>query len=80
MRKAKAAKLTPEERAAAKKARNAQTLKYQNMIEERYENPGDQRNMGINKSAEASKAGPTSPRGTINTPEAEKLLMKNKGQ
>jgi hypothetical protein len=36
--------------------------------------------MSINKSAAASKAGPTPPRGTINTPEAEKMLMKNKEQ
>jgi hypothetical protein len=74
------AKMTPEERAAAKKASNAEHLKYENTIENITQNPGESRNMGINKSAAASNAGPTPPRGTINTPEAEKLLLKQKGQ
>ena len=79
-RKAALAKMTPEEKAAAKKARNAEHLKYQDTIENITQNPGESRNMGISKSAAASKAGPTPPRGTINTPEAEKLLLKQKGQ
>ena len=74
------ATMTPEERAAARKASAAQHLAYENMIEKITQNPGESRNMGINKSAVASKAGPTPPRGTINTPEAEKLLLKQKGQ
>ena len=78
-KKAEATKMTPQEKVSAKSAWDAQTLKYQNMIEERTQNP-PQRNVSINQSAEASKKGPMSPRGTINTPEAEKLLMKNKGQ
>ena len=79
-RKAALAKMTPEEKAAAKKARNAEHLKYQDTIENITQNPGESRNMGISKSAAVSKAGPTPPRGTINTPEAEKLLLKQKGQ
>ena len=74
------AAMTPEERAAARKSRAAQHLAYENMIEKITQNPGESRNMSINKSAAASKAGPTPPRGTINTPEAEKLLLKQKGQ
>ena|SRR5215813_7150511 len=79
-KKAAADKMTPEEKAAAKKERDAKKLKDETTIEDRYQNPGDQRNMSINKSAETSKAGPTPPRGTINTPEAEKAMLKQKGQ
>jgi len=79
-KKAALSKMTPEEKAAARKATAAERLSYENTIEKITQNPGESRNMGINKSAAASKAGPTPPRGTINTPEAEKLLMKNKGQ
>ena len=79
-KKAAMAKMTPEEKAAAKKAKQAQALKYENKIEDITQNPKEKRNMGINKSAADSNAGPTPPRGTINTPEAEKLLLKQKGQ
>ena len=79
-RKAANAKMTPEEKAAAKRARDAERLKYESTIEDITQNPKEKRNMGINKSAADSNAGPTPPRGTINTPEAEKLLLKQKGQ
>jgi hypothetical protein len=79
-KKAAMTKMTSEEKAAAKKAKASETLKYEATIEKITQNPGEARNMGINKSAADSKAGPTPPRGTINTPEAEKLLMKQKGQ
>jgi hypothetical protein len=79
-RKAAIAKMTPEQRAAARKARHAEALKYQDTIDKLTQNPMEERNMSINRSAAASKAGPTPPRGTINTPEAEKLLMKQNGQ
>jgi len=79
-RKAAMAKMTPEEKAAAKKARDTQARQYENMTEKITQNPGESRNMAINKSAEASKAGPTPQRDYINTPEAEQKLMKNKGQ
>ena len=72
--------MSPDERVAARKASDAKHLAYENTIEKITQNPGDSRNMGINKSAAASKAGPTPPRGTINTPEAEKLLLTQKGQ
>ena len=79
-KKAAFAKMTPEEKAAARKASDAEHQKYQDTIVKITQNPWESRNMGINKSAAASKAGPTPPRGTINTPEAEKLLLKQKGQ
>jgi hypothetical protein len=79
-RKAANAKMTPEQKAAAKKARDAERLKYESTIENITQNPKENRNMGINKSAADSKSAPTPPRGMINTPEAEKLLLKQKGQ
>lgn len=79
-KKANFAKMTPEERAAAKKASDAEHQKYQDSIIKQTQIPGESRNMAINKSAAASKAGPTPQRDYINTPEAEQKLMKNKGQ
>ncbi|HSS69677.1 MAG TPA: hypothetical protein VLQ46_03380 [Casimicrobiaceae bacterium] len=73
------AKMTPEEKKAATKARRAKALANENKIESATQNPQG-RNMGISKSAADSKAGPMPPRGTINTKEAEEKLMKNKGQ
>jgi hypothetical protein len=79
-KKAAMAKMTPEERAAAEKARAAEALKYETTMEKFTQDPKDDRNMGINKSATASKAGPTPRHGTMNTPEANKILMEQKGQ
>ena len=79
-KKAAAAKMNFQEKTTAKKARDAQTLKYQNMIEKATQDPGEQRGISISKSAEASKADPKPQRGYINTPEAEARMMKNKGQ
>jgi hypothetical protein len=71
-----AEKMTREQKAAAKQARDAETAKYQHAIEDRVSGLGPSRNMGINKSAEASKGDPTTPRGMINTPDAWTLLPK----
>jgi hypothetical protein len=79
-KKAAMAKMTPEERAAAKKARVAETLKYETTMQKITQDPKETRNMAINKSAAASKAGPTPRRGTMNTPEADKILREQKGQ
>ena len=79
-KKAAMAKMTPEQRAATKKARAAETLKYEDTMEKITQNPKESRNMGINKSAADSKAGPTPRRGTMNTPEADKILREQKGQ
>jgi len=70
-KKAATAKMTPEQKAAARKARQAEAHKYESRIEKITQNPGASRNMGINKSAAASKAGPTPPRGTINARSGE---------
>ena len=79
-KKAAMAKMTPEEKAAAKKAKDAEALKNEATIEKITQNPGDQRNMGINKSAAASKAGPPPNPVNLNTPEVEEKLLKQKGQ
>ena len=78
-KKAEWAKMSPEQKATATKTRRAKALANENKIENATQNPQG-RNMGIAKSAADSKAGPTPPRGTINTKEAEEKLMKNKGQ
>jgi hypothetical protein len=79
-KKAAAAKMTPEEKAAAKKAKAAEALKNEATIEKITQNPGDARNMGINKSAADSKAGPPPNPVNLNTPEVEQKLLKQKGQ
>jgi len=78
-KKAAMAKMTPEEKAAAKKAKQAQALKYEDTIESITQNPKGGRNMSINKSAAATKNDPRNPV-NLNTPEVEEKLMKQKGQ
>ena len=78
-KKAAMAKMTPEQKAAARKARQAQALKYEDMTEKITQNPKEDRNMGINKSAAASKNDPRNPV-NLNTPEVEQKLLKQKGQ
>jgi hypothetical protein len=78
-KKAAMAKMTPEERAAAKKARAAEALKYEDTMVKRIQNPQGA-SASIGKSVEDSKAGPTPRHGTMNTPEANKILMEQKGQ
>jgi hypothetical protein len=78
-KKAAMAKMTPEQRAAAKKARDAEALKNENTMVEYTQNT-QRKNTAISKSAADSKAGPTPPHGTLNTPEAEKILKEQKGQ
>ena len=79
-KKAAAAKMTPEEKKAAKKAKDAERQKMQDATIKMTQNPGESRNMGINKSAEASKAGPSPQKNYINTPEAEQKALHQKGQ
>jgi hypothetical protein len=78
-KKAAMAKMTPEQKAAARKARQAQARKYEDTIEKITQNPKESRNMSINKSAAASKNDPRNPV-NLNTPEVEQKLLKQKGQ
>jgi hypothetical protein len=78
-RDAAMAKMTPEQKAAAKKARDADAMKYQDSMDKATQDPQG-RNAGIAKSAADSKAGPTPRHGTMNTPQADKILREQKGQ
>jgi len=78
-KKAAMAKMTPEEKDAAKKAAEAERLKYEDTMVKRIQNPQGA-SAGISKSVEDSKAGPTPRHGTMNTPEANRILMEQKGQ
>jgi hypothetical protein len=78
-KKAAMAKMTPEEKAAAKKAKQAEALKNEDTIEKITQNPKEGRNMSINKSAAATKNDPRNPV-DLNTPEVEQKLLKQKGQ
>ena len=78
-RKAAMDKMTAEEKAAAKKAAEAERLKYEDTMVKRIQNPQGA-SAGISKSVEDSKAGPTPRHGTMNTPEANRILMEQKGQ
>jgi long-subunit fatty acid transport protein len=74
------ASMTPAERAEMRKTVAHQRLEYLDTLEKLVVNPKETRNSAINKTAAASKAGPTPPRGWINTPEGNEFLMKQKGQ
>jgi len=78
-REAAMAKMTPEQKAAARKTRDAVAQKDQDIMIKATQDP-QSKNAAINRSAVASKDGPTPRRGTINTPEADKALMEQKGQ
>jgi hypothetical protein len=69
--------MTPEQKAAAKKARTPR-LRRTRPIKATQDPHG--RNAGIAKSTADSKAGPTPRHGTMNTPEADKVLREQKGQ
>ena len=77
--KAQWAKMTPEEQAATKKAAAAKNRESWTAIEKVSSGVDYDAKKGA-KDAAASKAGPTPPKGYINTPEAEKALSKQKGQ
>jgi cell division protein FtsL len=79
--KAKWAKMTPEEKAATRKAANAKKRADMTELEKMAQEGGDvfDAKQGA-KDAAASKAGPSPAKGTLNTPEANKELQKQKGQ
>ena len=74
------AKMTPEEKAAAKKAKNAKKQKELSHTEKVGNPNAPARGEAIGKSAADSSAGPTPKSGTMNTPEVEKALKVQKGQ
>ena len=77
--KVKWAKMTPEEQAAVKKAAAAKNHESWNALEESSSGIDYNAKKGA-AAAAASKAGPAPAKGTMNTPEMEKALKKQKGQ
>lgn len=77
--KAQWAKMTPEEQAATKKAAAAKNRESWTAIEQVSSGIDYDASKGA-KDAAASKAGPAPKKGTLNTPEAEKVLKQQKGQ
>jgi len=73
------AKMTPQEKQAWRKARNAETQKSLDTIIKLTQDPKDQLHMQINRTAAASMAGPTPIRG-MNTPEWDRDLKQERGQ
>jgi acyl-CoA reductase-like NAD-dependent aldehyde dehydrogenase len=77
--KAQWAKMTPEERAATKKAAAAKNRDSWTAIEQVSSGIEYDAKKGA-KDVAASKAGPAPAKGTLNTPEADKVLKQQKGQ
>jgi hypothetical protein len=79
-RKAADAKMTKEEKAAAKKAANLKKRADESRMEKIGDTGSQLRATEDAKATAASKIAPTPAKGTLNTPEAEKALQKQKGQ
>jgi colicin import membrane protein len=79
-KKAAAAKLTKEEKKAARKAANEKKRADQTKMEKIGDTGSQLRTAEDAKATAASKAAPAPAKGTMNTPEAEKAMQKQKGQ
>jgi hypothetical protein len=77
-KKAAAAKLTKEEKKAARKAANAKKRADESNMEKLGDTGSQLRTAQDAKATAASKMAPA--KGTMNTPEAEKAMQKQKGQ
>jgi hypothetical protein len=77
--KAQWAKMTPEEKAAAKKSAAAKNRNSWTAVEETSSGVEYDAAKGA-KDAAASKAGPAPAKGTLNTPQGDKALKKETGQ
>jgi len=79
-RKGAYARMTPDEKAAAQKPMRTDKRNAGDTIAKSGNPDAHARGLGISKSAADSKAAPAPARGTMNTPEGEKLLKQQKGQ
>jgi len=79
-KKAAAAKLTKEEKKAARKAANEKKRADESKIEKLGDTGSQLRTAQDAKATAASKTAPAPAKGTMNTPEAEKAMQKQKGQ
>ena len=79
-KKAANAKMTKEEKAAARKAANAKKRADESKMEQIGDTGSQLRTAEDAKATAASKMAPTPAKGTLNTPEAEQAMQKQKGQ
>jgi hypothetical protein len=79
-KKAADAKMTKEEKAAAKKAANLKKRADESRMEKIGDTGSQLKAAEDAKATAASKTAPTPAKGTLNTPEAEKAMQKQKGQ
>jgi hypothetical protein len=79
-RKAADAKMTKEEKAAAKKAANKKKRADLSTMEKLGDTGSQLKAAEDAKATAASKMAPAPAKGTLNTPEAEKAMQKQKGQ
>jgi len=79
-KKAADAKMTKEEKAAARKAANIKKRADESKMEKIGDTGSQLRTAEDAKATAASKMAPTPAKGTLNTPEAEKAMQKQKGQ
>ena len=74
------AKMTKEEKAAARKAANIKKRADESRMEKIGDTGSQLKAAEDTKATAASKVAPTPAKGTLNTPEAEKAMQKQKGQ
>ena len=79
-KKAADAKMTKEEKAAARKAANIKKRADESRMEKIGDTGSQLKAAEDTKATAASKMAPTPAKGTLNTPEAEKAMQKQKGQ
>ena len=79
-RKGAYARMTPDEKAAAQKSARTERQNQGDTIAKSGNPDAQARGLAISKSAADSRAGSVPARGTMNTPEVEKLLKQQKGQ
>ena len=79
-KKAADAKMTKEEKMAAKKAANLKKRADESRMEKIGDTGSQLKAAEDAKATAASKTAPTPAKGTLNTPEAEKAMQKQKGQ
>jgi hypothetical protein len=79
-KKAADAKMTKEEKAAAKKAANMKKRADESKMEKLGDTGSQMKAAEDAKATAASKMAPAPAKGTMNTPEADKAMQKQKGQ
>lgn len=79
-KKADTASMTKDQKAAARKARNANKQAQLNTLEKKGDTEAATKGTDVNKAAAQSKAGPAPAKGTLNNPTTAKAMQKDKAQ